>query len=238
MGISVTLPCAGKGKRLQLDFPKELFPIAKDLTIIDGILRELVDSQLIDRVIIIINHERGQLIDHLSKYRNEFEIIYIYQKDNNLYKDYLKALYDAKEYMLDLNILLFPDTIIPNLSKYITNAFRTMNKDYYKILMFIVKEDNIDILKDEGVLNIENSEILEIDDKPGCIKAKKFNCYWVAYIFHSSDIIEILNFMNNLFCNQKPKAFDLSPSVYIEVQEAYDLGEWDRLYKFFKSLIL
>ena len=69
--LTVILPAAGKGSRLNLPYPKEILRLDKDRALIDnsfnlfeGLGRDDVEF------IVIINEEKTEIIKYLSKYKS------------------------------------------------------------------------------------------------------------------------------------------------------------------------
>ena len=57
--ITTILPCAGKGTRLALPYPKELHRIARDVSLIDFSLGHAIEAQdKVDKVVTVVAPER------------------------------------------------------------------------------------------------------------------------------------------------------------------------------------
>ena len=109
--LTVILPAAGKGTRLNLPYPKEILRVSFDKALIDysfdlfqGVGREHVEF------IVIINENKTEIVKYLSKYAHKFKISFTYQDPNQL--EYTGAIKSAAHLFSDFNVVLLPDTII------------------------------------------------------------------------------------------------------------------------------
>lgn len=203
-------------------------PISKNVTIIEWLVNEIIECNVVKRIILIINEDRGNLISKLSKFKDLVEIIYIYQK-NNSYSEYLCAMKNAESLMFDYNILLLPDTYIDGLSSLIKQGIDFMDYTSEPLVMLAKKEKNLHIIKKEGALKLnEYNKVIEIKEKPSLLEAKKFNAFWVSYIFKSvylNEILDLFSFSYNYS--------DFFPISCFFTGYACDLGDWNRLYNFY-----
>ena len=109
--LTVILPAAGKGQRLNLPYPKEILRINETKALIDNSF-ELFDGKNRNDVefVIIINEEKTEIIKYLSKYKHNFNISFTFQNPNEF--EYTGAIKSAKHLFSDDNIVLLPDTIL------------------------------------------------------------------------------------------------------------------------------
>jgi 2-C-methyl-D-erythritol 4-phosphate cytidylyltransferase len=72
--LTVILPAAGKGQRLNLPYPKEILRINETKALIDNSF-ELFDGKNRNDVefVIIINEEKTEIIKYLSKYKAQVQ---------------------------------------------------------------------------------------------------------------------------------------------------------------------
>lgn len=191
-------------------------------------MNEVIESNVVKRVILVINENRGSLISKLSKYNDLIEIVYIYQRKNN-YKEYLCAMKNAEDYMLEYNVLLLPDTYIERLSILITQSVNFMDYTLEPVVVFAKKENNLDILRDEGAIKLNKyDKLIEMEEKPTIENANKFNGFWVSYIFKSSYLNKILNLFSFSDIDN-----DFFPITCFLTEYACDLGDWNRLNRFY-----
>ena len=109
--LTVILPAAGKGQRLNLPYPKEILRINETKALIDNSF-ELFDGKNRNDVefVIIINEEKTEIIKYLSKYKHKFNISFTFQNPDEF--EYTGAIKSAKHLFGDDNIVLLPDTIL------------------------------------------------------------------------------------------------------------------------------
>src|SRR4029079_16258576 len=77
--LNVIVPCAGKGTRLGLPYPKEVHLVAANTALIDltfGQLDEHRDE--IDSVTVVLAPEKGELVSYLARWAGHFHIRYCY----------------------------------------------------------------------------------------------------------------------------------------------------------------
>ena len=103
--LTVILPAAGKGTRLNLPYPKEILRLNKDKALIDnsfelfkGLSREEVEF------VVIINEEKTEIIKYLAKYKSHFNVSFTYQNPAEL--EYTGAIKSAKHLFGKQNIVL------------------------------------------------------------------------------------------------------------------------------------
>jgi len=232
--LSFIIPCAGKGSRLGSPFPKELFPIDKNVTLIDKIFDCIRPFKDKSQVIIIISEEKYDLIKYLKKYSNDFDIIFVYQKDD--LKELCGAIKSASELFSEKNILLLPDIVL------IDDDLNGKFKEFIEndgIISFLIKEEQDEnILKRMGAMYVENKKLISTIDKPTLeqIKENNFNSYWVAFMFK---LKYATDFLNNFEKMQKHEEYDKKYFVNMQtttVSYALDLGVWENIRKFYYDL--
>lgn len=229
---TVILPCAGKGTRLGIPFPKELFPIQKDISIIDTYFDELYEIRDKIRVVIIINPKKVDLVEYLNKYSDSFDIIFKYQTDYE--KGMVGAIYECRNYFLENNIILLPDIFIKY--KGFINELMSFINGEDKVAIWFNKEKNVDILKNLGPVTIENNgidtRIVNFEEKPQYTEG---NAYWVSMAFKKICSDAVLESIEAVFSGGEMniKKTPLFGALGFEVEYAIDLGIWKNIQKFF-----
>lgn len=228
--MTVIMPCSGDGSRLNIWFEKELFPLRSGETIIDIIMNALINSKNIDRVVFIINGKRNRLVNYLHRYKEYIDILFIYGLETP-YKDVVGSIYSAAAYISKYNLLIFPDTIIESLDYFVSLISEELKQAEDNFPVFLAKqESNKIVLQDEGVLQVVNDRVVLIGDKLGNNFTKEFNAIWCGIAFKKNffeKLVYILNSTINYKCVEK-----LEGKV-IWVEEYIDLGEWNRIKKYY-----
>src|ERR1051325_5293122 len=82
--ISIILPCAGRGTRLNLPYPKELLKINEEMSVIDYSFRHILASRLPLRVVIIVGPHKFETVRYLyEKYNEKVDLSFVFQKTHH-----------------------------------------------------------------------------------------------------------------------------------------------------------
>ena len=109
--LTVILPAAGKGTRLNLPYPKEILRLNNDDALIDNSFKFFRDYGRKDvEFVVIINEDKPELLSYLSKYKDRYNISFTYQNPNE--QEYTGAIKSASHLFGEHNIVLLPDTIM------------------------------------------------------------------------------------------------------------------------------
>ena len=103
--LTVILPCAGKGSRLSLPYPKELFSIEKNKVLIDYSF-ELFAKNIREDIhfVITLTENKVELINYLSKYKTKFNISFTFF--NPAEKEFTGSLKSAKHLFSQKNLVI------------------------------------------------------------------------------------------------------------------------------------
>ena len=228
--LTVILPAAGNGTRLNLPYPKEILRLNNEKALIDysfdlfnGLKRDEVEF------VVIINEEKTEIIKYLSKYKSKYDVSFTYQKPDE--HEYTGAIKSAMHLFGDKNIVLLPDTLL-TLSKSVNLADLVslrLNEDSF---VFLFKSEiSEEILKTKGCLKLDNcSRVLAYEDKPSQ-NISKFNGYWCAFAFRKEVFDECISFMEQSTLKLKRPKIRIEQtrifkSKVIEVEDYKDLGTW------------
>ena len=111
MTLTVILPAAGKGTRLNLPYPKEILRLDKNQALIDYSFDFFKDYTKNDvDFVIVINEYKTEIVEYLSKYKNKYNIAFVYQNPKEL--EYTGAIKSAYNWFGEDNLVLLPDTIL------------------------------------------------------------------------------------------------------------------------------
>ena len=93
--LTVILPAAGKGTRLNLPYPKEILRLDQDHALIDNCFNFFRDYGRKDvEFVVVINEKKPELLSYLGKYKDRFNISFIYQNPNE--HEYTGAIKSAR----------------------------------------------------------------------------------------------------------------------------------------------
>lgn len=230
--LNVILPAAGKGERLSLPFPKELYCLDKNKALIDysfdlfsGYGRSDVNFT------VIINEDKTDIIKYLAKYKHDYNISFTFQDPKE--KEYTGAIKSAYHLFGEYNLVLLPDTYL---------KLKEDNNDIRKVVMnalfetgfsFLVKNtDDHDLLKTKGALKLKDGLVIDYEDKPKN-NLHEYNGFWCALAFRKRNFHECMAFMEKSTLQQDDRLDIQETCIYnskvIEVEEYYDLGTWDEI---------
>ncbi len=231
--LTIILPAAGKGLRLNLPYSKEILMLKSTMALIDYSfnLFNNVDKELI-KFVIIINEKKTDIIKYLSKYKCRFNISFTYQDPEK--PEYTGAIKSSYHLLGKKNLVLLPDTKL-KLSKN-KNLFKeVINKLEKEDFTFLFKyEKNFEVLKTKGCIQLnEDKKVVFYEDKPKS-GFEIFDGYWGGFAFNKNIFFESLNFMEkstlkkslNSNAIQKTKIYN---SSVIEIEDYLDLGSWESI---------
>ena len=231
--LTVILPAAGKGTRLNLPYPKEIFRIDKEKALIDNSF-ELFSQQGRDSVefVVVVNEHKTEIVKYLSKYKSKFNVSFTYQNPEEV--EYTGAIKSAAHLFGERNIVLLPDTLL-TLAKgvsLIEEVHHSLDKAEFTFLFKPEKKE--DILKTKGCLRLgTDGRVLSYEDKPSN-NLSNYDGYWCAFAFKKAVFDECIAFMEQSTLKfesyktniEQTKIFN---SQTIEVETYKDLGTWEEV---------
>lgn len=230
--LTVILPAAGKGTRLNLPYPKEILKLDKTQALIDFSFDHFKNYNR-DQVefVVVINEYKTEIIEYLSKYKHKYNISFTYQDPAEL--EYTGAIKSAYHLFGDYNVVLLPDTILKlknNADLYNTVINRLDTKGW---TFFFIKESNPLMLSTKGALQVDNNFIKLYVDKP-TEDFFRFNAYWTSFAFTKKEFNMSMAFMEKSTLKEKVDCDEikLTPiynSLGIEVEDYIDLGTWPEI---------
>jgi len=233
--LTVILPAAVKGQRLNLPYPKEILRINQTKALIDNSF-DLFDRKNRSDIkfVVIINEEKTEIIKYLSKYKSKFNISFTFQNPDEY--EYTGAIKSAKHLFGDDNIVLLPDTILtmPSGVDIFDEVKIKLNKNKFT---FLFKEE-IDekMLSSKGSLELDDKlRVIDYEDKPSK-NLSRFNGYWCGFAFKKEVFDNCISFMeqSTLKIQKSPQSIKetyIFNSEVIEVKEFKDLGTWKEIGK-------
>ena len=233
--LTVILPAAGKGTRLNLPYPKEILRLNKDKALIDSSF-DLFDGLPRNQVefVVVINEEKTEIIKYLAKYKSRYNVSFTYQNPDEI--EYTGAIKSAKHLFGENNIVLLPDTIL-TLPKGVCLAQKIQHNLEQSEFAFLFKpETHEQMLTTKGCVQLDkNMRVLAYEDKPSD-DISKFNGYWCSFAFKKEAFDKCIAFMeqSTLKRRQPELLIEQTPifkSKAIEVEDFKDLGTWGEITK-------
>lgn len=205
------IPAAGKGKRLNLPFPKELYPIIQNnkfRPVAQSILEQITYAG-VGHIVFVINENKHQLLQYFGNgQRFSCNISYVVQEPpkNGLSQAISPGLAEALDsgYHLIKSKLVFfgmPDTIIFPTDVF-KEAFYQLGENHDGILCLF----KTDRPEKSGMVNTDGSQVVEVIDKPlktdlewmwGCIIWKPVFSEFLHSSIHDQNCFEFGTILNN-----------------------------------------
>ena len=231
MMLNVILPAAGKGHRLNLPFSKEIFHIDNNKALIDYSFEHFLNCTRTQiHFIIVINENKSDILNYLTKYKKKFNITFIFQNPTEY--EYTGAIKSAKYLFGDYNLVLLPDTIVSFFQKnvYQTVLDKLQNNDFF---FFYKKELDPNILSTKGALGLKDNIVYKYQDKPQK-NLYDFNAYWCSFGFTLDAFDSCIAYMEQSTLGKHKSSISLEQtSLYkstgIEVKDYIDLGTWSSI---------
>lgn len=230
--LTVILPAAGKGTRLNLPYPKEILRVDKSQALVDFTF-DLFKKYNRDQIefVVVVNEHKSELFQYLSKYKDRYNISFTFQNPKNL--EYTGAIKSAKHLFGKFNIVLLPDAILKlkgELDIY-SSTLEALESSGFSF--FYKPELDPGMLSTKGAVYIENDLVKLYEDKPQ-ENFERFNGYWTGFAFSKDKFDIAISFMEKSTLKKDPdingiKETPLYNSKAIEVEEYTDLGTWPEL---------
>ncbi len=251
--LTVILPCAGDGRRLGLNTPKELFEIVPDTRLIDYSLKHILAAPQKKKIIIavVIRPWKTEVVEYVSELLPGMPVETVTFNDN--YKEWPGSVYSAKDVFSKNNLVLLPDSFLSlsahsNLEKpAITDSRdRTLTElvsnalSHHKVVFGCIKCADVKVLETLGAVRMENDIVTAFQDKPRPNELPgQFNGYWGCYAFEKEMGKPLYDFLIHSVLHQPLplKAQPFCPPGIIPISEYYDLGTWENIERFKKEKI-
>lgn len=237
--LTVILPAAGNATRLCLPYPKEILSVEKNKSLIDYSFDFFRDYGRKDvQFVIVINENKTQIIEYLAKYKERFNISFIYQ--NPFEQEYTGAIKSAKPLFGEHNVVLLPDTImkLPLDIDLVEEVEKSLTETGFTF--FYKKENNIEMLKTKGALRVNENNLVDLyEDKPE-LNLDQFNAFWCSFAFRKRAFDSCMSFMEKSTLRQRVNINEIKETpIYhskgIEVVDYIDLGTWSEIHKMLKK---
>lgn len=240
MSLTVVIPAAGKGTRLNLPYPKEILRLDKEQALIDYTFDFFRDYGRKDvKFVVVVNEEKLDVVKYLSRYKDRFNISFTFQ--NPAEQEYTGAIKSARHLFGKHNVVLLPDTIM-TLKEGIDLGETVVKSLQNTGFTFFYKAENDPLmLRTKGAVHVnKNGEVTMYEDKPQA-NFSRFNGYWCSFAFTKDQFDSSIAFMEKSTL-KLPQTIDfnttpLCNSKAIEVVDYRDLGTWDEIRKLLRETV-
>lgn len=233
--LTVILPAAGKGSRLNLPYPKEILKLDAHTALIDHSINFFRDYGRRDvDFVFVINEHKLELVKYLSRYKDRYNLTFTFQDPRE--QEYTGAIKSAAHLFGEHNLVLLPDTLMtlpPGVDLYETVIHCLTETGF----TFLYKpERDHSVLETKGALVVDDQGLVkEYSDKP-VHDLDRFNAFWCAFAFRRRAFNSAISFMEKSTLRQRVivdeiKNTPIYDSQGIEVTDYVDLGTWDEIYR-------
>jgi len=195
--MTVILPCAGEGTRLDAGGPKELFQVFPGVSLIDFSLNHIrvgVEQSKTDagggeiRVAAVIRPWKTKVGDYVRRKLPGVEVDTLMFDEN--YVEWPGSIYSARRFFSPHNLVLFPDSYLALSQEdpYRDGEGRTLAELVggsllsFSVTFGVIACSDPDILGRLGAVRVEGGRVQEFQDKP-VESPDRFNGFWACCAF-------------------------------------------------------
>jgi glucose-1-phosphate thymidylyltransferase len=236
------VPAAGKGLRLGLPYPKELYPIIRDnryKPVAQFVIDNLLAAQ-VRHIVLVINESKGQLIGYFgsgSRFGCQFSYVVQEPPDTALHSTSpgLVHALDAAYHLIRGKTVFFgmADTIMRPVGIFSTARSLLQPDDDLAMVLFPTKHP-----EKFGMVKFEKGQVLEIIDKPeqtdlnymwGCMIWKPRFSEFLHESVSSSGTADFATVLNDaLRTGIKMRAVSFDEGEYIDLGTYEEIMELDK----------
>jgi hypothetical protein len=249
--LTVILPCAGDGRRLGLNTPKELLEIVPGTRLIDFSLKHILGAPHKEKITaaVVIRPWKTEVVEYVSEQLPGIPVQIVIFNDN--YMEWPGSVYSAKDVFSKNNLVLLPDSFLSlstcshRKKNYITEpGGKTLVElvsdalSRHKVVFGYIKCTDVETLETLGAVRMENNIVTAFQDKPRSNELPgQFNGYWGCYAFRKEMGKPLYDFLIHSVLHQPLplKAQSFYPPGIIPIGEYYDLGTWENIERFKKE---
>jgi len=250
--VTIILPCAGDGKRLGAEGPKELFEIYPGKKLIDFSLehikafnnsKEKEEMDVRIGVVTVIKPGKETVFQYVSEKLPIVDVNYV--MFNNYFREWPGSVYSANMEFSDINIVLLPDSFIKygsddliysdvNGETLIGKVIRILLEE--NVVFGVTKCTDSNMISTLGAVRVENNKITKFKDKPS-IEIEQYNGIWGAYGFRENAARRLYEFLIDSVEKSDKKGHllkELAPAIFF-IDTYHDLGTVDSVERFISS---
>lgn len=238
--LTVIIPAAGKGTRLNLPYPKEILRLDKEQALIDYSFDFFQDYGRKDvEFVIVVNEDKMDVVRYVSKYKDRYNVSFTFQ--NPAEQEYTGAIKSAKHLFGKNNIVLLPDTVMTlrtgvDLGETVIKALESTGFTF-----FYKPENDPLMLRTKGAIFVDkNGKVTAYEDKP-MVNFNRFNGYWCSFAFTKEAFNRSIAYMERSTLKMPQTLnFESTPlcdSKSVEVLDYRDLGTWDEIRRLLRETV-
>ena len=229
---TVILPCAGRGSRLGLPFPKELLPLGPGRTPLDATLELILPHADRLRLLVVTDSTRQPTIAHILRAaKGRLPVAFVPQLPD--LPETVGAVLSAQAWFSDRNLCLLPDQVLDTpRDGLIPDALALL--DGAGFCFVASPETNPERLSRDGALRLNCAtppRVTGYAEHPRQADAASFNAVWFAFAFRAETAPAVLPLMHHAVCGTAVSDADLAASpLYgcpaLTVGPYHDTGTW------------
>lgn len=247
--IAVILPCAGEGRRLGLDYPKELYQIHDKTKLIDFSLRHIrvfLDSEaylsgsLDFHIIVVIRPGKEKVYEYVNDLFPDITVDKV--MFNNDYREWPGSVYSANSIFQDYNLVFLPDNYLKFHSDniYMNEKGNTIigsalaRMDQFTVIFGYISCDQSQTLASLGALKVgDDNRVIDFQDKPD-LEYERYNAFWGCYGFRKGYGARLYGFLINSLDHKlrKKNESQFFPFGAFKIEAHFDLGTWESIKNF------
>jgi len=235
--ITVILPCAGKGTRLALPYPKEIHRIMQSHSLIDFSLDHIAShGEQIERIVTVLAQGKETVFDYVSdRFRGGPRVSDIYFNDS--YSEWPGSIKSAEDVFTDRNVALLPDSVLEVVAgAVLLEQFEEAFNDNADLVFAYVPETDRARLSALGALSVQDGTVTGFCDKPKMDHPDTFNGFWASFGFTKACSEDVLNFMMRSVDREVVDINALGLNVKaFPIARYTDLGTWKSVSEFIGS---
>lgn len=247
--LCIILPCAGEGKRLGLNYPKELYRIAGHIRLIDFSLRHILEYRKQKdpcscrlTVCVVIVPGKESVAEYVQRQLHPQPVRRVYF--NRDFHEWPGSVYSARDYYQSRNLVLLPDSFLDlGGSRFWWNAHRQSLLELTgralaerPVFFGYIREHRSRRLRRLGALQVTGNRVVGIQDKP-VEHFDRYNAYWGCYGFTRSCAGALYRVLDASVRRQNPVYSECGfyPATAVPMADFRDLGTWDAIADFRKN---
>jgi hypothetical protein len=244
--LTIILPCAGDGRRLGLDTPKELFEIVPGVRLIDFSLKHILASYQKEKlkIAVVIRPWKTGVKDYVSRQLAGIPVETVFFDDNFL--EWPGSVYSANNLFSNNNLVLLPDSFLGLSTNPKESAVTDLNGKTlvelvqdalcrYGVAFGCIKCRDAKVLANLGAVRIKNDIVTAFQDKPPLNESlAQFNGFWGCYAFKKEYGKPLYDFLIHSVLHQPLSLIKqpFYPPGVIFVEQYFDLGTWENIARF------
>ena len=242
--LTVIIPAAGSGKRLGLNYPKELYEIIPGKKLVDYTLDHIQAAagagDIKIRIAVVIMPWKHAVVDYVRDRMNGVDVVPVIFDDR--FEEWPGSVYSASSVFSACNLVLLPDSYLEVSEEFPfqTGRGKPLLKEAHQALKTsaavfgVVPCAGDSGLQDLGAVHVNTEgKISDFQDKPRT-DFHRFNGFWGCYGFQRDWARSLYEYLIQSVHHQAPpiQSQPFHPVSVIRLFRYCDLGTWNAVNRF------